>query len=402
MKCLFIGPLGNHAVIGRVAAFAGACDDIVLLDGGSHHWSNNTYPVKNLTVYGTLEDEFYRHHQRLRIRIMEVARLCGAVPEDAALIAEIKSAVRQFNPDFAVLHPGPVASHYLRVIKRSGMRLPAILVPNMLPGYVRPSRIGVASVLHVLSGMAEHLGYSRWLRSADGIIFPSDEMMKYVSQKYGPLPRHTCIIPDYLPKAWQAKRETRGDFGPASRGEASVVFLGAPERYGPVIDSIDDQFMELAAAKVHVYSGAMSDAVCRSGFGHIYPKFSDEEVFAGRLAEFASQFDAALITYNVKRREERFRSTYPTRFLTALGVGIPIAIRGGIFDACERFVEHYGIGFSYKNEEQLVSRLKDTGKMAAYRRRANQVKAQFSAEEQIGELKVFLSSFKRAVFAERF
>ncbi len=396
MKCLFVGPLGSHAAIGRVAAFAEVCD-MILLDGGPHYWAGNTYPVNILTVSARLDNQIYRKPQRLKHRILELARLCGVIAEDATMVSQLKSAINQFKPDFIALHYGTIAMHYLRVIKRSGIRLPVVLIPNLLPDHVRPSGIRFRSLLRVLSGFAEHLSYRRWLKCADSIIFASNEMEEYASEKYGPLTRHTCILPDFLPKAWQTRGDLRQECDGSVRNEPSVIFIGAPERYGPVIDSIDDQFKELAKAQIHVYSGAMSDAVCKTGFGHIYSRYSDKEVFAGRLAEFAAKFDAVLITYNVKRREERFRSTYPTRFFTALGIGIPIAIRGGTFDACEGFVERYGIGFSYDNPEQLLKQLKDSAKMSAYRLRANEVRGLFSAEAQGGELRAFLGSLKSVV-----
>lgn len=377
-----------------MAAFAGACSDVVLFNGGAHHWAGDAYAVNQLKVSGVLYDGYYQKPQRLSSRILELLRLLGLIAEDGALVRELHRAVRQFRPDFAALHYGTTALHYLRVIKRSGMRLAVVLIPNLLPDHVRSSRSRVASPLHALSGVAEQLGYRRWLRCADAIIFASSEMREYALHNYGPLPGRTCLLPDYLPEGWQAHGEAPVQQGGSARGERSVIFLGAPERYGPVIDSLDDQFLELANAKLHVYSGAMSDVVCRTGFGHIYPRFSNEDVFMGRLARFASECDAALITYNVRRREERFRSTFPTRFFNALGAGIPIAIRGGIFDACERFVKHYGIGFSYDNAVHLVRQLEERERMAAYRRKANESKGQFTAEHQSGELRTFLASLK--------
>jgi len=52
-------------------------------------------------------------------------------------------------------------------------------------------------------------------------------------------------------------------------------------------------------------------------------------------------------------RQDRFRITYPTRLFTTITAGLPIAVRGGHFDACERFVKEREIGFVYNNPKDL-------------------------------------------------
>jgi hypothetical protein len=158
----------------------------------------------------------------------------------------------------------------------------------------------------------------------------------------------------------------------AGAGERAprVICLGAPERWGATIDNPDAEFLSLARERITVHSGEMGDAVLGTGYGHKYPYFTDDQVYAGELAQYAHGFDAALITYGINQRRERFRTTLPTRFLSALTAGIPIAVRGGLFDAVESYVERHRIGFRYADSRDLRAILDDRERMAAYRRNA--------------------------------
>jgi hypothetical protein len=140
--------------------------------------------------------------------------------------------------------------------------------------------------------------------------------------------------------------------------------------------------MEIAKEGIWIQAGQMSDAVVATGFGSKYEYFSDDEVFGGALARFAHGFDAALITYATTARMERFRSTLPTRFFTALTAAVPIAVKAGVFDAVESYVGRHGLGFTYRDARELHAKLEEHEKMAQYRANAIEHLKIAAAEEQ--------------------
>jgi hypothetical protein len=219
-------------------------------------------------------------------------------------------------------------------------------------------------------------------------------MRAFVERRFPRVRSRTIVAPDYLPRVFQGSDATHTTRELPQK--PAVIFLGAPERYGGKLDSPDDQFLEIARAGIHVYSAQMSEKALASGFCHLYSRFTNEDVFRGKLAEYARNFDAALITYNISGRRERFRSTFPTRFFTALTAGIPIAVRGGVFDACESFVARFQNGFVYNSVEDLSAMLKDRRRILAQRERAESLRKVATAEAQGGELERFIDTIVAA------
>ena len=391
MRCLFIGPLANHAVIGRVAAFVAAGCEVYLVNASSSDvdWLRDGYPISQAQIVDYWMDPFYRGESRIKRFTLEYLRSLAWIPEEPQLVGRLRALVRAINPCFAVVHYGEYAIHYARILKRVEPQLPAIDIVNLLPSHVN-FREGISRLLRGWSGRLEESNYRHWLKRVEATVFASPEMLDFAQDKFGVPESKSYILPDYLPLAFQGQADGPLTASDASDGDPRVIFLGAPQRYGVVIDSIDDQFLALANEHIHVYSGALSERVRSTGFGHCYRMFSDQEVFAGRLAEFASRFDAALITYNVPRRQERFRSTYPTRFFSALTAGIPIAVRAGLLDACERFVMEHGIGFAYTSAADLRRKLMDKEMLSKCRRRAQECKEFMNAEAQGSELRTLL------------
>jgi hypothetical protein len=72
----------------------------------------------------------------------------------------------------------------------------------------------------------------------------------------------------------------------------------------------------------------------------------------------------------------------PTRFFSALAAGLPIAVRGGIFDAAENFIQSHGNGFVFQTNSELKSKLEDANNMRLYRKNAMHKIVTFTAESQ--------------------
>lgn len=80
-----------------------------------------------------------------------------------------------------------------------------------------------------------------------------------------------------------------------------------------------------------------------------------ESLITRKLTSYMTQFDACLVSYNTSSRLPfRFKTSLPYRFLIALAAGIPIILPSGKFEAMESFIKREGIGFAYRNAEELL------------------------------------------------
>ncbi len=391
MKCLFLGHLANHATIGRVAAFKAAGYEMLLINVGAANGLMGEYPIDEVAIiddwhkrrldpyYRVVKKRFMGHMKCHRIikSSIEYFRIIGMLSENINLEMELRQVISTCRPDFAVLHFGTGAIHYARIIKRVQPNLPVIDILNLLP-----SNLALGGKKNI-SLLVEMASYHHWLGKIDGVIFASKEMHDFAERQFGKLGKNITILPDYLPKDFQYADNSEREQLDVDDDNPSVIFLGAPERFGNKLDDVDEEFMKLACEKVHVYSSAISDRVVATGFGHRYHNLSNHDVFRGLLSKYANSFDAALVTYNKEmiNKEERFRSTLPTRFFSALSAGIPVAVREG-FVSCSRFVADQKIGFTYKDEKDLKSKLLDKAAMFQLRNKANEMRKQFHAEAQ--------------------
>jgi len=392
LKCLFIGPLANHAVIGRVAAFSAAGFEMYLVDGASNdiEWLRKGYPVPGAKIVDSLKDPFFRNIGLIS-HLLEGLRILALIPEDRGIISRIHQLSDAISPDFVVTHYGPYAIHFARIWKRVKPFLPVINIVNVLPAAVN-FYPGILRHLRGCSGFIEKLNYRYWLKQIDAVFYANRFMYEYAQQKYVINPDKSFIIPDFLPKFFfnndlDAPCQNSGTEG----GNPKVIFLGAPERFGTIIDAIDDHFLELAKHRIHIYAGAMSEKVISTGFGHLYPRFSNKEVFEGKLASYASSFDAAIVAYNVPRKQERFRTTFPTRLFMAIAAGLPIAVRGGILDACELFVKKHDIGFVYNSPSDLREILMNNAETTRMRRQLNMLRQSMTAESQADQISAIVA-----------
>lgn len=215
-----------------------------------------------------------------------------------------------------------------------------------------------------MAGAVEHAAYGRMLRACDVRVHCSQHMCDYLDRAYG-LGGHgiDVIRVELFSRAFLPVR--RLPKLSESDGEPHVVHLGATNFSGLGIDNLASQFERLTAAGIHVHFAS----VLETGSGrasrrhyHPFPKIGGSTP-GPELAEFATQFDAAIILFNVGREYARFRNALPTRFLFALTTGIPIVVPDGLFRSCQEYVERHDIGFAYRSEQELAAALADRGLM---------------------------------------
>jgi hypothetical protein len=393
-KCLVLAPLVSHATAGRLAALVNTGINVSLLDISTRKVDFNTdeiHPYSKLDNINYLNlksfGKFYTKPTLLNI-VVDGLRSYSVLPENSNLKRQLIHSIIKENPDFIVVFYGPLGMHMVRIIKKSFPNIKLIFIPNLLPSTIVRGNFFVKLFKKQL--INEFIDYRRWIKRIDFIFCASLEMQCFLNKKFKYPKSKTAVLPDFHPKAFFISDSL---INVDEFGNHDLIFLGAPERWGGQIDNIDKQLNSLSQIGINVYASELLNSTIHNW--NSYPYFSESEVFNGELSKFAHQFKAALVTYNISERSERFRTTLPTRFFSALASGIPIAVKEGLFDAVETFVKENGNGFIYKTNSELKEILQDRSRMKFYRENAIINLEKFTAEGQKSRIMDIIKSLKK-------
>lgn len=384
-KCLLIAPLETHATIGRIAALSFTGFELHLIDVSNTppKFELSNYPFNQIVSYVWLNPSL-GHGSKID-KYVESLRSLGLIPQSRNLKHKLANQIDRIEPSVVVCYYGPIGIYFAGLVKDININLPVVSILNLIPSSLDQSNTFLGFVRNKLN--SELNNYKSVLNKIDFIICASSLMKNFVSSKYKIDCNRMAVIPDFFPERMNARLNSE-----ISNIESSgVIFLGAPERWGTTIDDLDDQFLDLAKSGISVNAGKISNRVISSGNAFCYSYFTNEDVFSGELSTFAHQFEASIITYGISKRHKRFETTLPTRFFSALSAGLPIAVRAGLFDAVEEYVEKYMIGFKYNNADQLKERLSDKHKMAFFKKNSINHSKKYFAEAQSNDFEVIFN-----------
>jgi hypothetical protein len=382
MKCLLFAPLDAHATIGRIAALCGTALEVHLADTSDRpvRFDVNRYPFNRLASIRQMS--LARRPPNRNEMTAKMSEIVDAYlgPEGASLDA-VRDLLLEVKPSVVVTFYGPQAIRAAELVKVVAPELPVIDILNLIPSALeRQTRISRAIQPWINDEMVR---YRRQASRIDHFVCCSPLMQQHICDRYSVPPARTTILPDYLSRCmYVAQPRARRQNGPPR-----AIYLGAPERWGNSIDSVDDELLELVRAGVEVAAARLSPELVATGMALEYERLTDEQVFAGALAEYAHDFDVAIVTYAVDSRHERFRTTLPTRFFSAIAAAVPIAVRRGVFDAVEAYIEEHGIGLSYSDGASLSAALSDRPRLQLLRERAIAHAAVHCAEAQSDDLR---------------
>jgi hypothetical protein len=394
-KILIFLPLVSHASAGRLAALGNCNVQLHVVDTSTRKVRHDIkkYPynlIHTIHDYDAISDDpLYKKRINYYDLIIDALRGKNILNEDKKNKQKIKKIIESIEPNIIVTYYGTQGAHYARIISKLSNEIPIMVIINLIPQTIEKSN-NISKFIRRFF-INEFNDYKSIKEKVYKFVCASREMKLFLENKLEISSEKIIILPDYHPKKFQSSQKL---LKIKVNNNPKLIFMGAPERWGDKIDNIDDQFMEICSKGIEVYSGKMLESVIKTGFGHTYEYFSDDQVFAGDLSIFAQNFDAALITYNLLSRRERFRTTLPTRFFSAISAGIPIAVRAGVFDSIESFIIHHGNGFIYKDSQELFEILNKTEKMYEYRLKAIQLLDTAFAENQVDFLEKVISEVK--------
>ncbi|MDA9283120.1 hypothetical protein N9P77_01680 [Amylibacter sp.] len=379
MKILMVAPLSSHATLGRIAALHTPNTRIDFIDIGLRptRADMSLYPMSLIDNYYDLRGEnldlFLTHPSPTNI-VFDALRSWCILPEDVKLKKVFNTFVKKSDPDIIYAYYGSLSMRYIRLINND-FNLPIIQVFNTYP-ITLESENKIKRFFKRLF-INEFVDYKMHAHKVTKYIAASVPMFNFANDKLKVSNNAITIIPDYLPKSFYCKNVNDKDFNYENWND--LVFLGAPERWGKKIDDIDEQLSEMSRFGLNVY---ISEKSAGAHYPFSYPYFSDADVMVGKLADHCNRFSAALITYNFSKPRSRFRGTLPTRFFSAISVGIPILVKRGQFTSVEEYVKKYNIGIVFDDYEHLVLELRDKVRLKRLRENAKEHSKRYFAESQ--------------------
>lgn len=147
-------------------------------------------------------------------------------------------------------------------------------------------------------------------------------------------------------------------------------------------DALGPFFKRLAERGVHIFLPPKADTKGLPNL-HLYPEFSNADLFEGRFAQYISQFDAHLVIYNEWNGTIRrwVSSGLSTRLAYSLTSTSPLAVTH-----TSKFIEEYWkdtpFGFTFCDVEDLVKSLYNTQMLTLLRQNMEQVHRSYAFESQ--------------------
>lgn len=396
IRLCLIAPLTSHAAWGRVAALSFDDAELSVIDTSrrASDFNSAVYPfLKIANTYKLYDLSNCRNIQNRLIAymmlIIESLRARCILPENVIESNRIMRLVGMIRPHVIYLHYGPDAIRMVRILKRLKISAKIVLIINLLPSAL----ISRNKLKRPFSKwlQPEFINYKRWLKFADLCITSSSQMNEFIVRRFDYDINKLVIAPDYntveLGKNTDycspVKSKLNNDLQ-QSKYYPRLIFLGAPERWGlhSGIDNADNEFKRLLDASIYIESGALSNELKSHPLAKEYDYFTTDEILSGYLSKYASSFDGALVFYNNTEHRERFRSTLPTRFFTAISSGIPIIVKRCGLEAVERYVLDHNIGFVYDEPLDIIKFFSSPTNVSVVKRNAQDHRNRFNAETQ--------------------
>lgn len=227
------------------------------------------------------------------------------------------------------------------------------------------------------------------IKTFAGRIFASPRMLNYMENTFD-LKHGSDIVftESYSRKCFFKKRLPRLS---DKDGEPHLVFLG--------LDSYEifPQIEEMLRRRIHVHTceNIASEQMVRLSryrdFCHFFKRTSGHALFDGSSATFLTQFDACLVTYDLRKATSaRIYNSIPNRFSFAITAGIPFVMPQGYLKSCEDIINRHQIGFAYANYDELENKLRNINLMDNYQHNAITKSNMFTLENNFEKIDKFI------------
>jgi len=229
------------------------------------------------------------------------------------------------------------------------------------------------------------------INSLAGRVFASSRMLNYMENTFD-LQRGSNIVftESYSKKCFYQKRLPKLS---DDDNKPHLVFIGLDKKYCDIIPQIE----QILQKRIHVHvceTTGIKERLRMSRFKdfcHVFKKASSLARANGSFATFMTQFDACLVTYDLRRATSaRLCISVPNRFSFAMTAGIPFVMPRGYLKSCEDIINEHQIGFAYASYDELKNRLYDRDLINTYQHNALAKSNIFTLESNFEKIDGFL------------
>lgn len=229
----------------------------------------------------------------------------------------------------------------------------------------------------------KYMKYAR--KFIDGYLFSNELMRDYFRSKifYSDVPH--LVVPPLLSRKFFPK-----NFQQPCSNQPNLLFLGRPDWWnGQPTDNLSSQLTEAIQAGIHVYHADDSTSADPGELRHSFHYMTFTE-----LKDFATQFDASLIVYNLDSvtNTDRFTNTVPDRLIASVAFGIPIVIPRSGYTAIKSFLHEYEAVIEFDNYDELFFIMSNRPYMDELRQIARNNSIKYSLEGYLPQLLTFFSN----------
>jgi hypothetical protein len=339
-----------------------------------------TGPVHNLYEYRRIRFVFKSNAPRAWM----VKAAPGAMLERAGFtFAEIRQILTQEDADIVYGSWGSIGLPELRFIRK--FNIPIIYEFLTYP-------VGFTKLVEKV----ENFFNRSIINSLAGRVFPSSRMLNYMERTFDLRQGNNIVFTEsYSKRCFYKKRLRRLS---VDDGEPHLVFIGADEKYCNIIPQIEKMLQK----KIHVHVCETTGIKNRlhisrfKDYFHVFERASSLTLFDGSFATFMTQFDACLVTYDLRRATStRLLNSVPNRFSFAITAGIPFVMPRSYLKSCEDIVKKHQIGFAYANYNELKNKLDDKDLMNYYQHNAVVSSNNFTLERNFEKIDRFFRKITR-------
>jgi hypothetical protein len=288
-------------------------------------------------------------------------------------IGKIRTLIEEEHIDLIYASWGP---NMIPLIK--AIQVPKIKVPIMYNFMTYPQNV------YRWKTYLENLYCKRTIEKIDCRIHATQKMCEYMESHFD-LEKHgfDIVMPPFFGRKYFFR--TRLPLLSKNDGEPHLVFIGPTSLPW---DNICKSIENIAENKIHVHL-ALSKSIKKSNpYIHFFPYFTLTQLIDGSLSNFMTQFDACIILFNyeVCSNLDRFKTSYPSRFLFALTAGIPVISLENHLTAWTELIRDQEIGLACKNIKELKAVVTDDQLMYKFRLNAIKKRDEFTCERNLSKL----------------
>ncbi|MGK7922756.1 MAG: hypothetical protein AB4080_22410 [Trichodesmium sp.] len=229
----------------------------------------------------------------------------------------------------------------------------------------------------------------------NGYIFYSQKMAELFWKRTPAAKKkpYLNLIEPFLKNAFAKDEEENINIPKLERFDNSphIIFTGRADKlwsqdFRSKKDAVGLFLGQIAERGVHVFILEVGDTKGIPNL-HLYPEFSNAELFTGKFAQYISQFDAQLVIYNESNGTFRRRTAtgLSTRLAFAMTATSPVVVTTN-----SKFVEEYWgdtpFGFTFENVDDLVASLGDRELLTLLRQNMKKVHLSYAFESQANRL----------------